>query len=142
MSTMQKLNLTAASKAAPRNDTQLRRHKLISRLRQQKQVAQAHIAGNEHTQRRKVISHNADTGERTVTWQERTVRAWYWFTESGVIHFPVKYGSKALELAKGKNAIVVRELSELPDAIDLLIEATNNGELDKHIDALLAQRRK
>ena len=142
MSALAKLTLVAGSKAAPRNDTELRRHKLINRLREQRQVAEAQLKGQVHTTRKRVVTADSNTGERQVSWVDRPVRAWYWLAQTGDIQFPVKYGSKPLELAKGKNAIAVKELAELPTAIDAVIQAVSDGELDNSIDALLARRRK
>ncbi|CUI07677.1 hypothetical protein BN2497_10131 [Janthinobacterium sp. CG23_2] len=46
----------------------------------------------------------------------------------------VKYGSKILELAKGKSAIEVGSMSELIPTLDTLKAAVAAGELDAQID--------
>jgi hypothetical protein len=46
----------------------------------------------------------------------------------------VRYGSRALELAKGKNAIVVNSVAELPTVLKRLAEAVDNGEFDKLLE--------
>jgi len=46
----------------------------------------------------------------------------------------VRYGSRALELAKGKNAIVVNSVAELPTVLKRLSEAVEVGEFDKLLE--------
>ncbi|WP_157969005.1 hypothetical protein [Tropicimonas sp. IMCC34011] len=46
----------------------------------------------------------------------------------------MRYGSKALELAKGKNAIVVNSEGKLPTVLKLFVEAVEAGEFDKLLD--------
>ena len=46
------------------------------------------------------------------------------------MYFEVRYGNKALELAKGKAAIGVGETKDLLVVIDTVISAVEAGELD------------
>jgi hypothetical protein len=52
----------------------------------------------------------------------------------------VRYGSKPLELAKGKNAIVVNSKAELPTVLAHLRAAAEKGEFDELLTAQLASR--
>ena len=142
MSALSKLTLVVGNKPSGSSPTETRREKLIARLRDQKAVASAQLEGQTHKVRRRASQVDESTGEKQTVWVDKPLRGWYWLAQTGKIHFPVKYGSKALELAKGKTAIAVADLSELPQAIDSLIEAVSAGELDKAIESLLAQRRK
>ena len=47
--------------------------------------------------------------------------------------FFVRLGSKPIEFEKGKNAIAVPSLNKIPLAIDILITAVRNGELDQQL---------
>lgn len=49
----------------------------------------------------------------------------------GTVLLTVRYGSKALELVKGKNAIVINSERELPTVLKRLKEAVEAGEFDK-----------
>ena len=42
----------------------------------------------------------------------------------------VKYGSRALELSKGKRALSIGDIGAVPETIKLVIAAVQNGELD------------
>ncbi len=46
----------------------------------------------------------------------------------------VRYGAKVLELAKGKYAIEVANTAELVNTLEIVKQATENGELDDAID--------
>ena len=48
----------------------------------------------------------------------------------------VFYGSKTLELAKGKTAVEVANSKDLINVLDVLIGAAQNGELDAQMDAV------
>ena len=48
----------------------------------------------------------------------------------------MRYGNRPLELAKGKSAIEVGELAQVPVVIDAVIEAINAGELDTMLMAI------
>lgn len=62
------------------------------------------------------------------------VRRWWTVRSDGVVLLTVRYGSRALELAKGKNAIVVNSINELPTVLKRLSEAVDNGEFDKLLE--------
>jgi len=51
------------------------------------------------------------------------------------------YGAQQLELTKGKRAIVISSPALLPGAINTLIQATQAGELDAAIDAVVGARK-
>ena len=46
----------------------------------------------------------------------------------------LRYGSKPIEIAKGKNAVEVGSMSELVAALDALKEGVLAGELDAQIE--------
>ena len=50
----------------------------------------------------------------------------------------VRYGTRVLELAKGKNSIDVGSTAELLGALEVVKRAVEAGELDTHIDAASA----
>jgi hypothetical protein len=51
------------------------------------------------------------------------------------VNLSVRYGSKPLELAKGKNAIELNQSSELVPTLQLIKDAVVAGELDEAIAA-------
>ena len=52
----------------------------------------------------------------------------------GKINLVVRYGSKPLEFAKGKNAIELATEEEVAGVLAKVREAAENGELDTHIE--------
>jgi hypothetical protein len=65
----------------------------------------------------------------------KRVKDWFWVADNGKINLAVRYGSKIIEISKGKNAIECGTADELLQALDLLRTATLAGELDEQIAA-------
>jgi hypothetical protein len=78
---------------------------------------------------------NPQTGERATVETVKRVKEWFWISESGKINLSVRYGSKTLELAKGKNAIELATGEELIAVLEKLKAAVLAGELDAQIEA-------
>jgi len=51
----------------------------------------------------------------------------------GTVGLTVRYGAKAIEFEKGKNAIVVPSKDQLVATLDTVITAVKAGELDEHL---------
>jgi hypothetical protein len=65
----------------------------------------------------------------------KRVRPWWWAGDSGKVCVTVRYGSKVLELAKGKAAIEVTDAQDLIRALEAVKVAVLAGELDAQIEA-------
>ena len=123
--------------AAPRAATQLsveevRRNKLIAHLQEQRAIAEAEAAGEQHVvmRRRWQLS---PTGEKTRVEVEKRLKRWWSVQADGQVVLVVRWGSRVIEWERGKAAIVVGERSKLVAVLDKLIAATQAGELDAHI---------
>ena len=55
--------------------------------------------------------------------------------EHGKVYISLRYGTRMLELSKGKSAIEVGEMKQLVPVIEALKRAAAAGELDAQIDA-------
>ena len=62
------------------------------------------------------------------------VKHWWTASVDGKANLVVRYGSKPLEFAKGKNAIEVGNEAEVADVLAKVCEATEHGELDALIE--------
>ena len=62
------------------------------------------------------------------------VKRWWTASVDGKINLVVRYGSKPLEFAKGKNAIELVGDAEVADTLRKVQEATKLGELDALIE--------
>ena len=69
-------------------------------------------------------------GNKTRVTRAKRVRSWFWLNTDGKWLLEVRYGSKVLELQKGKRAIEVGARGELPAVIGVIQEAVRAGELD------------
>ncbi len=54
----------------------------------------------------------------------------------GKLLLTVRYGAKAIEFEKGKDAVLLADVEELAVVLPKLIAATEAGELDTQIDAI------
>lgn len=103
-----------------------RRRKLVAKIDEQ-----IRLATDSSYQPTKQTWHKDSEGrEQRVTVPKR-VRRWWTVRNDGVVLLTVRYGSRALELAKGKNAIVVNSVKELPTVLKRLRESVEAGEFDK-----------
>ena len=107
----------------------LRRRKLIAKIDEQIQLA----ANKDYTP----TQHKWDTDEhgnqRKVEVAKR-VKRWWTSSVDGKINLVVRYGSKPLEFAKGKNAIELATEAEVVDVLAKVREAAELGELDALIE--------
>ncbi|MCA1869481.1 hypothetical protein HW571_28115 [Agrobacterium genomosp. 3] len=142
MSHLKALKLTSAVPVRASVDpVQRSREKMIAALAEQKQMAEAKIAGQAFTPTHIVRRKNAD-GVRIEVEAPKRVRQG-WFTDAaGKVFFALRYAGKTIEFAKDKNAIEAGELSALPKIIHTLIEAVREGELDAQLTAAAVERGK
>jgi hypothetical protein len=67
------------------------------------------------------------------------VRAWF-FEQDGGWYVQCKYGSKALTLGKGGNAVFVNALDDVEGALQALYAAAAGGELDEAIENMMKSK--
>ena len=134
MTALSALKLTATRK--PQNLPQVvqRRNKLIGRIAEQIELATAQANGTTHLFTKVRTLTDKDTGIRKQVETSKRVKAWWFATENGKLALSVRYGAKVLELAKGKYAIEVGSTAELVNTLEIVKQATENGELDDAID--------
>ena len=136
MSVLSTLKLTNAKRPQAMPAVVIRRNKLVKKLHEQIQLAEAQQAGETFAAKRLKNVRNAETGLTTTVEVAKRVRAWWWTGESGKLCLNVKYGSNTLELGKGKFAIELGSAAELVPVLSTLKEAAEAGELDSQIEAV------
>ncbi len=129
------LKLTTARKPRALPDVIKRRNKLIQKLTEQRELALALLEGRTYAPKRLRTMRDATTGERTIREMPVRIKAWWWTGEKNETLLSVFYGSKTLELAKGKSAIEIADSKQLVSVFDTLITATQNAELDVLIES-------
>lgn len=135
MATLSSLKLSAAVK--PRNipAVQLRRNKLSNRLWEQIQLATAHQTGTEFAPVRTRSYKDTETGVRKHVTSAKRVKQWWFTAENGKLIVNVRYGTRLIELAKGKTAVEVASTADLVPTLELIKQAVEAGELDVQIEA-------
>ena len=128
------LKLTTARKPRALPDVVKRRNKLLSKLKEQRELALAQSEGRTYVPRRLRTMRDAD-GNSTVREMPVRIKPWWWTGEKNETLLSIFYGSKTLELGKGKTAVEIANPRELVNVLDVLIIATQNAELDAQIDS-------
>ena len=142
MSHLKALKLASAVPVRATVDpVQRAREKMVATLAEQKQMAEAKIAGQAFVPTHIVRKKNAEGVRVEVEAPKRVLQGWF-MDGTGKVFFAIRYAGKNIEFAKDKNAIEVGELSALPKVIDTLIEAVRAGELDAQLTAAAAERGK
>ncbi len=135
MTALNGLKLTTAQKPTQMSPIQQRRNKLAKRLWEQMELAKAQQAGTTFapTRFRSVVQN--DTGQRKQVEVAKRIKQWWFVADSGKLVLSVRYGTKVLELAKGKWAVEVGSDKDLVPTLELLKGAVLGGELDAQIEA-------
>ena len=135
MTALTGLKLTAAQKPTQMPPVQQRRNKMAKRLWEQAELAKAQQAGGTFAPTKFRSVKDAATGERKQVETNKRVKAWWFVADNGKLVLSVRYGTKVLELAKGKWAVEVGSEKDLVPTLELLKGAVLDGELDAQIEA-------
>lgn len=134
MSALTSLKLTAAQQPAKLSAVTFRRNKLVMRLDEQIELATATQAGNVFAPVKLRTYTDKETGLRKQYSSTKRVKPWWFVADNGKLALSVRYGTKVLELAKGKYAVEVINETELVRVLGVVKTAVLNGELDAAID--------
>ena len=112
-----------------------RRNKLAKRVWQQIELAKAQEQGAQFRVAKFKSYTDTQTGERKQVETQMLVKQWWFTTQAGKLAVSVRYGSKVLELAKGKFAVEIAHEKDLAKTLDAIKTAVLAGELDVQIEA-------
>lgn len=141
MNALNGLKLTAAQKPTQMSDVQQRRNKLAKRLWEQIELAKAQQTGSTFAPTRFRTVKDSETGVRKQIETSKRVKAWWFVADNGKLVLSVRYGTKVLELAKGKWAVEVGAEKDLVGVLEVLKGAVLAGELDTQMEAASAKLR-
>ena len=110
-----------------------RRMKLIRKLDEQINLANAVLNGTTYVVKRLKNIKNEQSGEIRSFEVVRNVRPMFFKATNNKLCVQVRYGSKVVELAKGKNAIQVDDEKTLVKVLETVRSAVFDGELDEQI---------
>ena len=129
MTVLDTLNFVAFNPLQSNNPIAVRRRKLIAKIEEQMQLA----ANKDYTPTQRKWVTDSDGNQRKVEVPKR-VKRWWTASVDGKINLVVRYGSKPLEFAKGKNAIELGSEAEVAHVLLNVKEAAELGELDALIE--------
>jgi hypothetical protein len=129
------LKLVSATRATHISPVMQRRQKLIAKIDEQIEMAQAAANGTEFkpTKFKNIVNAEGVTEYKQVA---KKVRAWYWKNDAGKWNLVVRYGARIIELSKGKNSIELLSEADVIPTLELLKTIISNGELDDAITAV------
>jgi len=134
MSTLDGLKLTTAKKPTHIPAIVFRRNKLSSKLWEQIQLAKSHIDGTPFVVKKFRSVVDKETGLRKQVEMPKRIREWWFRNDAGKVCVSVKYGTKVIELAKGKPSIQVDSGDDLVKALETVKIAVEAGDLDSQIE--------
>ena len=142
MSTLNTLKLTDAKKPNQIPQVVQRRNKLAKRVWQQIELAKAQEQGTQFRVAKFKSYTDSETGVRKQVETQMSVKQWWFTTQAGKLAISVRYGSRVLELAKGKFAVEVAHEKDLAITLDAIKTAVLAGELDTQIATASVNLRK
>jgi hypothetical protein len=116
------VKLVSAVRPTFQDPVTLKRTKFISRVSEQLEIANNLMTGEQIPF---TSFHDPVSLKRP-----RKVSPWWWIDKEGKYLMAIKYGSKVIELAKGKSAVQAETLEQIIEVLKSLKQATSNGELD------------
>ena len=116
------VKLVSAVRPTFQDSVALKRSKFISRVSEQLEIANHLMKGEQIP----FTSFNDPVSLK----RPRKVSPWWWTDKDGKYLMTIKYGSKVIELAKGKPAVQAETLEQIIEVLKSLKLATSNGELD------------
>jgi hypothetical protein len=138
MSALNSLKLVAAKRPQSASPIVLRRNKLSNQLHEQIELARCQADGKTYAPSRLRSIKDKHTGERKLVDSVKRVKQWWFVADNGRVCLQVRYGTRVLELAKGKNSIDVGTVAELLPVLTTVKKCVEAGELDSQIDAASA----
>lgn len=129
MTVLDKLNFVAFKPLANNNPVAVRRRKLIAKIEEQLLLA----GDSDYVPKKTKWVTDSDGNQKKVEVPKR-IKRWWAQSEDGKVNLVVRYGSKPLEFAKGKNAIQLDSETEVQSTLTKLKEAVEAGELDALIE--------
>jgi hypothetical protein len=134
MSNLSNLKLVAVKKPIHIPALQHRRNKLSAKLWEQINLAQSQIDGKPFVVMKFRSVKDGQTGLRKQVEIPKRIKSWWFVADTGKVCFSVKYGTRTLELAKGKHSVQVDNAEDLVKALATIKTAVEAGELDSQIE--------
>jgi hypothetical protein len=135
MGLLSTLKLSAAQKPGTVTPVEQRRNKLARRLWEQIELAKAQQAGTQFAPTKFRSYTDKESGVRKQVETSKKIKQWWFTSDNGKLALSVRYGTKVLELAKGKFAVEIASTAELVTVLETVKTAALEGELDAAIES-------
>ncbi len=129
------LKLTATKKPTQIPQVLQRRLKLSKRLWEQIELAKAQQNGTTFSVSKFRSYTDKESGIRKQIETNKRLKAWWFIGDNGKLAVAVRYGTKVLELAKGKYAVELNTGNDLVSTLQVIKTAVESGELDDAIES-------
>jgi hypothetical protein len=113
-----------------------RREKLCKKINEQIALGQATLKGEHYTPTRLRMVPDPDTGYSKTIEVPKRMKPWWWQNAEGRYCIAFRYGSKVIELSKGKTAVEVDSLEAVCSTLEVVKLAVIGGELDSQLESV------
>ena len=127
------LKITNVVRQMTANTNEFRKNKLLKKLDEQIALAKAQKNGELFTVKR-LKNVKDGNGNATQIEVQKLVSPWFW-TDNNKTFVQIRYGTRVLELQKGKNTIETASHDDLVKTLAIVKSSVANGELDSVIEA-------
>ena len=128
------LKITNVVRQNKTNTNEFRKTKLIKKLDEQIGLATAQKNGELFTVKRLKNVKDEASGAASQIEVSKRINAWFW-TDNNKTYVQIRYGTRVLELQKGKNTIECASADDLVKTLGIFRTCVANGELDSVIEA-------
>lgn len=140
MAHLTKLKLSKTSPREPLTPLAHKRIKLLRRLDQQIEGAQAELRDEQFMEEIKRWVRNDETGDKTLITTERPVKKWWWKNQHGALMISLRDGNRLIPLGGDNSSVEVGAIEQLVTTLETIREAVIAGELDSQLEALISSR--
>ena len=126
MSFLNQVELSVYKPNTQKSPIARRREKLAFKLEEQLK-----LASDSTYQPTKIVWNTDSDGNQHKVEQPKRIKRWWVELDGGVVQLTVRYGSKPLEFAKGKNAIELKSKEDVEPTLRKLKLAVLGGEFDE-----------
>jgi hypothetical protein len=127
---IQSLKVSNVQRKKVHNPNEYRRDRLLNIISEQMAALNAQANGEHFMPKVTRVVVNKFTGEKVKKEVVKRFRPCWWKNEDGKTFMELRYGSRALEIAKGKTTIEVGDMNKLMPTLELLRDAVLLGEFD------------
>ncbi len=141
MSNLSKLKLSTTSPRQPMTALARKRIKLLGRLEQQIEAAEADLRDEQFMEEIKRWVRDEETGDKKLITKERPVKVWWWQNQHGAWMISLRDGNRLIPLDADNTSVEVGEKADLVSTLETLRDAVIAGELDGQIETLISERK-